>query len=201
MIDVPAEDRLRMRIDSGDAESFRRLFSRHAPLAVALIARMVGRSQAQDIVQETFRMLWRRRWHEHDQGSVQSWLFANAFRRAVETIRRGEALSAAPTAHALRTIVDGATPPRWLDPTARARRAVVLHAMMALPVAERAPIELMYFRGLSRRQIADRLHVPPSEVRVRSSAGLVQLERALRTRVGSVDARSTPAQPRIQASR
>ena len=190
-----------MRIDSGDAESFRRLFSRHAPVVVALIARMVGRSQAQDIVQETFRMLWRRRRHEHDQGSVQNWLFANAYRRAVETIRKGEALSAAPTAHALRTIVDGATPPRRLDPTARARRAVVLHAMMALPVAERAPIELMYFRGLSRHQIADRLHVPPSEVRVRSSAGLVQIERALRTRVGSVDARSVPAQPRIQASR
>ena len=190
-----------MRIDSGDAESFRRLFSRHAPVVVALIARMVGRSQAQDIVQETFRMLWRRRRHEHDQGSVQNWLFANAYRRAVETIRKGEAFSAAPTAHTLRIIVDGATPPRWLDPTARARRAVVLHAMMALPIAERAPIELMYFRGLSRRQIADRLHVPPSEVRVRSSAGLEQLERALRTRVGSVDARSAPAQPRIQASR
>jgi RNA polymerase sigma-70 factor, ECF subfamily len=201
MIDTPAEDRLRMRIDAGDAESFRRLFSRHAPLVVALIAHMVGRPQAQDIVQETFRMLWRRRRHGRDQGSIQSWLFANAYRRAVETIRRGEALSPAPTAHALRIIVDGATPPRWLDPTARARRAVVLHAMMSLPVAERAPIELMYFRGLSRRQIADRLHVPPSEVRARSSAGLVQLEHALRMRVGSVDARSAPAQPRIQASR
>jgi RNA polymerase sigma-70 factor, ECF subfamily len=201
MIDALPDDRLRMRIESGDAESFRRLFSRHAPLAVALIAHMVGRSQAQDIVQETFRHLWSRRWHEHDRGSIQSWLFANAHHRAIDMIRRGEALSPAPTAHALRTIVDGGTPPRWLDPASRARRAVVLHALVELPSDERAPIELMYFRGLSRRQIAERLHVPISEVRARSSAGLVRLERALRTRGDPTDAVRSPDQPRIRASR
>jgi DNA-directed RNA polymerase specialized sigma24 family protein len=92
-------------------------------------------------------------------------------------------------------------PPRWLDNTARARRAVVLHALMALPVNERAPIELMYFRGLSRRQIAERLHVPLSEVRIRSTAGLLQLEQALRASVGSVAANGIAVQPRIRASR
>jgi RNA polymerase sigma-70 factor (ECF subfamily) len=181
MSDVSSDDRFYRRIDAGDAESFRRLFSRHAPLAVALIARLVGRPLAQDIVQETFLLLWSRRWHEQDQGSIQSWLFANAHHRAVEMIRRGEALPG-PTADRLQTIVDAAAmPPRWLDPTTRARRAVALHAMMGLPVDERAPIELMYIRGLSRRQIADRLRVPLSEVRARSTAGLLHLEQALRS--------------------
>ena len=201
MIDALPDDRLQMRIESGDAESFRRLFSRHAPMAVALIAPMVGRSQAQDIVQETFRLLWSRRWHEQDRGSIQNWVLTHAHHRANEMIRRGDVLSPAPTANALRTIVDGTTPPRWLDPAARARRAVVLHALVELPSDERAPIELMYFRGLSRRQIADRLHVPISEVRMRSSAGLMRLERALRTRVGPVNARPSRDQPRIRASR
>jgi RNA polymerase sigma-70 factor (ECF subfamily) len=178
--DVLSDDRLYKRIDAGDAQSLRRLFSRHAPLTVALIAHLVGRSQAQDIVQETFLLLWNRRLHQ--EGSVQNWLLATAHDRAVEMVRRGEALSRAPTAGALRTIVDaGAMPQRRSGRDTRARQAVILHALMTLPVEERAPIELMYFRGLSRRQIAERLHVSLPELQVRSTDGLRRLDEALRS--------------------
>jgi RNA polymerase sigma-70 factor (ECF subfamily) len=181
MSDVLVDDRLYKRIDAGDAQSLRRLFSRHAPLTVALIAHLVGRSQAQDIVQETFLLLWSRRLHAPFEGSVQSWLVATAHDRAVEMVRRGEALSGGATADALRTIVDaGATPQRRFDRTC-ARQAVVLQALKALPADERAPIELMYFRGLSRRQIAERLDMPLSELSSRSAAGLRRLEEALRS--------------------
>jgi RNA polymerase sigma factor, sigma-70 family len=162
MTDVLSDDRLYERIDTGDAQSLRRLFSRHAPLTIALIAHLVGRSQAQDIVQETFLLLWSRRLHAPDEGSVQSWLVATAHDRAVEMVRRGGTPSRGSIAGALRTIVDaGAMPERWTDPHTRARQAVVLQALMALPADERAPIELMYFRGLSRRQIAERLGRAP----------------------------------------
>jgi len=181
-VDTLSDERLYKRIDAGDAQSLRRLFSRHAPLTVALIAHLVGRSQAQDIVQETFLLLWSRRLHTPDEGSVQNWLVTTAHRRAVEMVRRGEALSPGPTGGALRTIVDaGAMPERRVDPNTRARQAVVLQALMALPVDERAPIELMYFRGLSRRQIAERLDVSLPELRVRSALGLRRLDQALRS--------------------
>lgn len=181
MSDILADDRLCKRIDAGDAQSLRRLFSRHAPLTVALIAHLVGRSQAQDIVQETFLLLWSRRLHAPLEGSVQSWLVATAHDRAVEMVRRGEAVSGGTTADALRTIVDaGATPQRRFDRTC-ARQAVVLQALKALPADERTPIELMYFRGLSRRQIAERLDMPLSELSTRSAAGLRRLEQALRS--------------------
>lgn len=182
MTDVLSDDRLYERIDTGDAQSLRRLFSRHAPLTIALIAHLVGRSQAQDIVQETFLLLWSRRLHAPDEGSVQSWLVATAHDRAVEMVRRGGTPSRGSIAGALRTIVDaGAMPERWTDPHTRARQAVVLQALMALPADERAPIELMYFRGLSRRQIAERLDVPLSELCARTAAGLRRLEHALRS--------------------
>ncbi len=179
---VLSDDRLYERIDAGDAQSLRRLFSRHAPLTVALIAHLVGRSQAQDIVQETFLLLWSRRLHAPFEGSVQSWLVATAHDRAVEMVRKGEALSRGSTAGALRTIVDaGAMPKPRTDPRTHARQAIVLQALMALPAEERAPIELMYFRGLSRRQIAERLDVSLSELCARSAAGLQRLEQALRS--------------------
>ena len=60
------DERAYARIAAGDAASLRRQFSRHAPLTVAIIAHLVGRSQAQDIVRETFLLLWNRRWHTPD---------------------------------------------------------------------------------------------------------------------------------------
>ena len=175
------DERAYARIAAGDAASLRRLFSRHAPLAVAIIAHLVGRSQAQDIVQETFLLLWNRRWHTPDEDSVQMWVLGTAHSRALEMIREGEVPPRPPTAGALRTIVDaGALPRPTADAFTLARQAVVLKAMMSLPVDERATIELMYFRGLSRRQIAERLDVPLSEIRRRSAAGLERLERSLR---------------------
>lgn len=182
MSDVLSDDRLYERIDAGDAQSLRRLFSRHAPLTVALIAHLVGRSQAQDIVQETFLLLWNRRLHAPLEDSVQSWLVATAHDRAVEMVRRGQIMPPGTTPGALRTIVDaGATPRRRMDPRTCARQAVALKALMSLPADERAPIELMYFRGLSRRQIAETLDVPPAELAERSAAGLRRLEQALRS--------------------
>ena len=175
------DERAYARIAAGDAASLRRLFSRHAPLTVAIIAHLVGRSQAQDIVQETFLLLWNRRWHTPDEDSVQTWVLGTAHSRALEMIREGKVPPRPPTAGALRTIVDaGALPRPTADAFTLARQAVVLKAMMSLPVDERATIELMYFRGLSRRQIAERLDVPLSEIRRRSAAGLERLERSLR---------------------
>ena len=175
------DERVYARIAAGDAASLRRLFSRHAPLTVAIIAHLVGRSQAQDIVQETFLLLWNRRWHTPDEDSVQTWVLGTAHSRALEMIREGEVPPRPPTAGALRTIVDaGALPRPKADAFTLARQAVVLKELMALPVDERTTIELMYFRGLSRRQIAERLDVPLSEIRRRSAAGLERLERSLR---------------------
>ena len=175
------DERAYARIAAGDAASLRRQFSRHAPLTVAIIAHLVGRSQAQDIVQETFLLLWNRRWHAPDEDSVQTWVLGTAHSRALEMIREGEVPPRPPTAGALRTIVDaGALPRPKADAFTLARQAVVLKELMALPVDERTTIDLMYFRGLSRRQIAERLDVPLSEIRRRSAAGLERLERSLR---------------------
>ena len=199
------DERVYARIASGDAASLRRLFSRHAPLTVAIIAHLVGRSQAQDIVQETFLLLWDQRWHKPDEGSVQTWVLGTAHSRALELIREGKVPPRPSTAGALRTIVDaGALPRPKADAFTLARQAVVLRALMALPAEERTTIELMYFRGLSRRQIADRLDVPLSEIRRRTAAGLERLERSLRSSglLGSdVPLRLDLISRRIRASR
>ena len=181
-VNPSGDERVYARIAAGDAASLRRLFSRHAPLTVAIIAHLVGRSLAQDIVQETFLLLWNRRWHQPDEGSVQTWVLGTAHSRALEMIREGKVPPRPPTAGALRTIVDaGALPRPKADSYTLARQAVVLRALQALPADERATMDLMYFRGLSRRQIADRLDVPLSEIRRRSASGLEHLERSLRT--------------------
>ena len=199
------DERVYARIAAGDAASLRRLFSRHAPLTVAIIAHLVGRSQAQDIVQETFLLLWNRRWHTPDEDSVQTWVLGTAHSRALEMIREGEVPPRPPTAGALRTIVDaGALPRPKADAFTLARQAVVLKELMALPVDERTTIELMYFRGLSRRQIAERLDVPlvgdPTSLRRRTRTTRA-VAPSLRPAWIRRPATAGPDQPRIRASR
>jgi RNA polymerase sigma factor (sigma-70 family) len=200
-----ADERVYARIAAGDAESLRRLFSRHAPLTVSIIAHLVGRSQAQDIVQETFIMLWNRRWHRPDEGSVQTWVLGMAHSRALELIREGEVLPRPTTGGALRTIVDaGALPRPKADSYTLARQAVVLRALMALPVDERTTLELMYFpRTLSPpdRRTARCAAVGDPEP-FRSRAGTTRAVAQIVRTAGS--RRSSPTgsdQPRIRASR
>ena len=139
---TPSDDeRVFARIAAGDAASLRRLFSRHAPLTVAIIAHLVGRSQAQDIVQETFLLLWDRRLHQPDEGSVQTLGPRYGAQPRARTDQGGEVLPRPPTAGALahdrrrRRVAAAARRIRSRSPA----RAVVLRALHGPPRRRATP--------------------------------------------------------------
>lgn len=185
---VEARDReLVTRIRRRDEEAFRGLFSRYAPTAKALAMRVVRQSHlAEEIVQEAFLALWRNPdGYDEQLGSVRSWLMGMVHHRAVDLVRREEAQrrrAERSVADAVEELADHADEVvEQIDlPDERKR---VRAALDELPDEQRNVLELMYFRGLSQSQIADRTGLPLGTVKSRTLLGM----RRLRLALGGVD--------------
>ncbi|MCC7137945.1 MAG: RNA polymerase sigma factor [Planctomycetes bacterium] len=166
-----------------DREGFRRLFEAHRTAVHRLLARLCrDADRAEDLLQETFATLWRKRDQFRGEGSLEGYVrriayrtFLNA-RTRIERARRETGLSAEPTA---REGDVGAVGDR-VDRDATL--AAVRRAVDALPDAWREPFVLFRYEGLSCRDVAEMLDLTPKAVELR-------LRRALE----AVTARVLPA--------
>jgi RNA polymerase sigma-70 factor (ECF subfamily) len=142
-------------------------------LAVALHL-LEDRSEAEDVVQETFLELWRRAGaYDAARGSRQTWALLIARSRSLDRLRaRGSARRAAERAAA-----DPVLPPPAIVEVieARERGTRVRDALGALPAPQREAIELAYFGGLSQSEIAARLGEPLGTVKTRLRLAMEKL--------------------------
>ncbi len=156
-------------------EAFAELFVRHSK-SVGAVARMVLGSAAwgsDDIVAEVFAELWRApERFEPDRGSLLTFLRVCARGRSLDLLRsesnrRRRERNSEPCTGAFAEIGARFSPDgRDLD---------VRRAVEELPVAERTPIELAYFVGMSYRAVAHRLDLPEGTVKSRIRSGLRRL--------------------------
>lgn len=140
-------------------------------LAVAE-AMLTDRDEAEEVVQETFTIAWRRiDLFDAASGRLVPWLLRitrnravdrlRARRRQVEKVRRLEAHGALGTGSVAATEPDESAAPGWHVHTA------VHHALAALPPEQREVVQLAYFEGLTHSEIAGRLGVPLGTVKTR----------------------------------
>jgi RNA polymerase sigma-70 factor (ECF subfamily) len=183
--DVPdTKDRdLMARVAAADEEAFRELFGRYAATANALAFRVVRQSHlAEEIVQEAFLAVWKKpEGYVANRGSVRSWLMSLVHNRAVDMIRREEALRR----RSADAAADPGEPPE--DPATQVvaklglpeERAAVRGALSDIPAEQRQVIELMYFDGLSQSKIAERLQLPLGTVKSRALLAMRRLRSTL----------------------
>ncbi len=155
------------------------LYDRYGRLIFSVALRVVqDRGAAEEITQDVFLRCWRSLdRYQPNQGSLASWMLSITHNRAIDELRsrRGK--------DTRREISDDILQPQAaIDPRFEEAllRGEIQQALQMLPVAQRDVIELVFWNGLTRREIAERLSLPLGTVHTRLRLGMDKLRESLR---------------------
>jgi RNA polymerase sigma-70 factor (ECF subfamily) len=154
------------RAAEGDAPAFEALVRRHQRALFGLAVRMVGnRTDAEDVVQESFIAAWRRLPEFRGDAAFSSWMYRIVTNRCVTlTRRRRETVP-------LESETQGLAASPGAEPAAAteggARLAALGTALAGLPPEQRACWVLRHLHGLGYTEIGEILGVEPGAVRGR----------------------------------
>jgi RNA polymerase sigma-70 factor (ECF subfamily) len=176
------------RAQEGSADAFELIYDRHSAVAYSL-ARQICRDRdvAEDVVQDAFLSLWRRRdRYDAARGQVRSWLLGIVHNSAIDRLRRsGVHERRRASAEGIEERLEA--PDRTDEEVAqREQAAEVRGALCKLPDEQRQVIELAYFDGLTHTEIAAKLERPVGTIKGRMRLGLLKLHAQLSGEVASV---------------
>jgi RNA polymerase sigma-70 factor, ECF subfamily len=160
----------------GDAQALGALYDRYAAILLGLILRILhGRSEAEDVLQETFLQAWQRAGdYDPSRGRPFLWLSLLARSRALDRARAvgARARAGERAAHEPRatTALDASAAVGGAEEAVRVR-----DALASLPDSEREALSLAYFEGLSQSEIAARTGTPLGTVKTHTRTGLRKL--------------------------
>jgi RNA polymerase sigma-70 factor, ECF subfamily len=158
----------------GSDLAFNQIVDRHQQAVRAFVRGLVrSRGDADDIAQEAFLSAWQHARSYKGSGSVRSWLFSIAWRKAMDALRsssRGRRRDAAYHEIAADDMVSG---------TAPEDAVAVEQALAILPVDQRAAVVLCLGLGLSHGEAAAVLELPLGTVKSHVLRGRERLQTAL----------------------
>ena len=161
---------------AGDAGAFAALYDRHSRAAYFLSYRMTGERQAaEDLAQDAFLKAWRgARGYRAERGSVRTWILSIVHNRGIDRLR--SSASRARTrekaeAEATRSQPSDAFERAW----ANHRGERVREALRGIPREQREVLALLHFRGLTQKEVSERLGLPLGTVKGRARLGLEKL--------------------------
>ncbi len=159
------------------------LYDRYGRMVYAVALRITGdRQTAEEVVQDVFQNVWlTAASFQPGVGAFVSWLMGVSRHRAIDAIRSKRERSRV----AEQPFTEGWDMPdetsvdRVVDQ--RELRDTVRRALGELPPHQRHTIELAYYGGLTRAEIATKLGEPLGTVKTRMRLGLLKLRDLLRT--------------------
>ena len=167
----PSDEDLLTRSAGGDRAAFMQLHDRYAPRILGLLVKIMhSRTDAEDALQNVALDIWRRAdSYNPALGSAQTWILMVARARGIDLLRKtGRAEKGGGDLAEMRAAAD--VPVR--DGAERAR---VDRALEKLPPEQRTPIDMAFYRGLTREQIAGALGIPIGTVKTRIRMGVQRL--------------------------
>lgn len=182
LADAP-DEALIEAINAGNQTALRHLYRRHSGLVYTLALQIVAyKSEAEDITQEVFLTLWRRRHYDPNRGSVRRFLVMITRSRAIDRLRSRQ--SRYNCYQRLHRLSQDEASRNWpLETVTYQEQAQqVRDALAALPETEREVLEIAYYQGLSQSAIAQQLNIPVGTVKSRTRQAIQKLRRVFNVR-------------------
>ncbi|MCC6944590.1 MAG: sigma-70 family RNA polymerase sigma factor [Thermomicrobiales bacterium] len=168
----------------GDPAALEVLYDRYSRVVFSFALRIVGDPQiAEEILQEVFFRVWQQgSSFQSSRGSLVTWLLSITHNLSIDEIRkrnrRPQRSDSAEPEQLLASVSDESVNIEdevWIG----SLRQSINDALAQLPDAQRVPIELAYFRGLTQREIADQLGEPLGTIKTRMRLGMLKLREFL----------------------
>ena len=180
-----SDEVLAAQVARGNSAALETLYARHSSTVLGISLKVIGdQVLAEDVLQETFWRLWKNAsTYQPQRGSFTSWLFRIARNLAIDAYRRRNIRPQAMNESAkAESLVD-----RMPDPNidvagqtqAVLRNRQVHSAVAGLSHEQRQVIELAYFYGMTRQEIAEATGEALGTIHTRARLGLQKLREEL----------------------
>jgi RNA polymerase sigma-70 factor (ECF subfamily) len=173
------------RVAQGDSTALETLYDRHASTVLGIALRIIDeRAAAEGILQETFWRIWQNAAaHQPQRGTFTTWLFSIARNLAIDAYHR-QSVRPQPIIEIEHTdpVLDRMPDPR-MNVTKQAQSNAIAkqarEALKSLPPEQKQVIEMAYFYGMTRQEIAEAIGEPIGTIHTRARLGLQKLRQLL----------------------
>jgi RNA polymerase sigma-70 factor, ECF subfamily len=180
-----SDEVLAAQVARGASQALEALYDRYAGTVLGISLKIMGdRAAAEDVLQETFWHVWRSAASFQSQrGSFTGWLFRIARNLAIDAYRRSN-IRPRPIADVDNSdsVIDQ-TPDPTMDVAEQSQvllnHKLVLAALATLPRVQRQVIELAYFYGMTRQEIAEATGEALGTIHTRARLALQKLREEL----------------------
>jgi RNA polymerase sigma-70 factor (ECF subfamily) len=167
---VVSDAELVARVRRGDVEAFGQLIERYEKgLLASVLAELHDIHTAEDVVQATLLLAFRRLETLREAAKFGPWLMQIARRQVVEAVRARPIAVGIPLDHSKHERADGASIETWIE------NEHLLNLIARLPDHERVLVGLRYFDGHSTPEIAAITARPIGTVTKQLSRAIVRL--------------------------
>lgn len=173
-----SDEQLIAKVARGDTAAYELLYDRYSSAVMGFALKITGdRSLAEEILQETFWRVWRKAdLFQNQRGAFTSWFFGIARNLSIDMLRR-QRTQAQPADESDKVIEQTADPSLDVPETAwlRVKHQQMRTAIESLPSEQRSVIEMAYFRGMTRQEIARTTGEPLGTIHTRARLALQKL--------------------------
>jgi RNA polymerase sigma-70 factor, ECF subfamily len=178
------DEELILELAIGRQESLGPLYTRYATAIFRLAEHSLGRTAAEEIVQEVFLAIWRSApTFDPQQGAFRPWLFQLAHWKILNELRRRRRRPAEQYGNAEEEDVFAQVPDREPGPEERAWQKehgqIMQSALESLPPRQRQAVTMAFLEDMTHQEVAHALDVPLGTAKTRIRSGLQILRTSL----------------------